>query len=399
MTRKLAFALNLAVSGCASSPPRDVQGVQMNDLSVLLPLPSSQQDLSAMVAASTFAQGGALLPAAVYAAVGNSQAFGGQATYDQLAVVAFRLDPCFGHVGPITDASTCDNQLRLVLQPFSVSDGTPTIASDIAVHAFYALTRDQLIAAVNALVAARVAEVDDLDLGPLAPNVVVAREGLSGALAQSFTHIITTYAGGANLVRVTGFVGVDEIETPPGTEVEQSWVMGGFEIASGTATALTIPSLPDGATTMSLGVDVSPLATGFTPTTTSPDNIATLANLDEWQAASSAQRQTAFDAALRIENPLDNSPNTIDCASCHMALPARELVGATSGMEAKGDPNAFVPDAGIPATELAQTTDVVQSGHLDIHAFSYLGAAPMINQRTINETAANLAYLAPLLQL
>jgi len=74
-------------------------------------------------------------------------------------------------------------------------------------------------------------------------------------------------------------------------------------------------------------------------------------------------------------------------------------IGEALGMTTVGDANAFVPDASIPVADLAQTTQLVGTdGVLNIHAFSYRTSAAMINQRVINETAANLAYIATLLQ-
>jgi hypothetical protein len=83
-----------------------------------------------------------------------------------------------------------------------------------------------------------------------------------------------------------------------------------------------------------------------------------------------------------------------------MAEPARVLVGeGMFGMMTDGDPNAFVAAASIPAADLGATTTTIvnpTNGALSIHAFSYLFSTPMINQRVINETAAILAYLQPL---
>jgi hypothetical protein len=252
---------------------------------------------------------------------------------------------------------------------------------------------------VTELVAARIADVGSGDLGPLAPHVVVASEGFAGTLAQSFDGIITKYAGAANFVRFTGFE-LEEFDGPAQNDPDEGalfWELNGFNISAGSATAMDIASLPAGTTDVGLGVGLQPLATSFSPETTSADNISLIANYTQAMQASAADRQASYDAALRIENPLDNSPNTIDCASCHMAQPARQLVGAVLGMTASGDPNAFVPDASIPVADLAQTTQLVEDGDLNIHAFSYLPTGPMINQRAINETAANLAYIATLL--
>jgi hypothetical protein len=173
------------------------------------------------------------------------------------------------------------------------------------------------------------------------------------------------------------------------------WELASFEVAAGSATPRMIPTLPAATTTMSLEAAGAPFQASPSPMTTSTDDLAPLDDYNQTMAADAAARQAAFDAALRIENPHDHSPDTIDCASCHLAAPARQLVGEPLGLTAAGDPAGFVPDASIPAADLMQTTELVGTdGVLNIHAFSYRQLAPMINQRVINETAANLAYLA-----
>lgn len=205
------------------------------------------------------------------------------------------------------------------------------------------------------------------------------------------------YAGVANLVRFTTLqVEFTELPDLVGGDGEV-WALEAFDVAGGAATRRQIPTLPDGQTTMSFQAAAAPLSATFSPMTSSTDNIGLLVNYAEATQATPSARQLAFDAALRIENPADNSPDTIDCASCHMAQPARQLVGEPLGLMAAGDPNAFVPDAAIPVADLAATTRVVDAnGNLNIHAFSYSGTEPMINQRVIDETAANLATLAAL---
>jgi hypothetical protein len=150
---------------------------------------------------------------------------------------------------------------------------------------------------------------------------------------------------------------------------------------------------------MGLSAAVNPLEATLSPETTSTDDLDLLASYSQAMAATPAALDSAFGAALRIENPHDNSPDTIDCGSCHMAQPAIQLVGAPLGMSASGNSDAFVPASSIPTADLAQTTTLVGSDDvLNIHAFSYRTTSPMINQRVINETAANLAYISTLLQ-
>ncbi len=387
----------ILVAGCTSpsspkTPPGSVD-LQMNDLSVMLPLPQTQAEIDAMLTPMSPAVGGALLPQATLAAA--------QVGIDstQLHAVAFRFDPCFGQLGAITDPSTCDNQLRVVFQPIFVgTDGDITTAADQAVHAFYSITRDQLIAAVDEMVAAREDDGIDYDLGPLAPHPVVASEGLDGALAQKLFAIVTRYAGGSELERMTAF----EVELVAGGEPVvgpgEFWQFESFDIASGAATPRPIATLPGDVNTMTLSAAVDPLESSGSPSTTSTDNLAVVESMTMASAATTAERRTAFDAALRVLNPHDNSPDTIDCASCHLAQPAVTLVGVPLGMTVTGDSAAFVASPGIPLADLAQTTQLDSDGVLNIHAFSYRNADPMINQRVINETAANLAYLETVLR-
>jgi hypothetical protein len=287
----------------------------------------------------------------------------------------------------------------------------------------YSITRDQLIAAANAIAAARAQSTTD-DLGPLAVNPLVAKQGLSGAYAQALRGIIMTYANSAKIERLTtffleasgGFSGgsggpvPDEIEMgsgsgsddPPPFDASNFWDMHGFDVAADVETPLQIAKLGSDTTDMSISASTDPLEAQLEPVTDGSDNLTLIASASAAGSASSPQRQAAFDAALRIENPNDNSPNTIDCASCHMAEPARMLVGTPMfNMSASGDTNAFVAASSIPSADLASTAtvfvDPVDQG-LNIHAFSYRNTDPIINQRVINETAANLAYLMSLMQ-
>jgi hypothetical protein len=376
--------------------PPDSVDLQMNDLSVMLPLPKTQADIDVMMAPTSPGVGGDLLPKATFdqAQIGLD--------YTSLHAVAFRFDPCFGQLGAITDPASCQNQLRVVWQALVVStfDGTTTtFAADAGVHAFYSISRDQLIAAVDEMVAAREADGITFDLGPLAPHPTITSEGLTGPLAQKLAQIVEKYAGGSELVRMTSFQ-IEEVEggQAPLLGGGEFWEFQSFDITAGTAKPRMIPTLSgDSNNTMTLSASVNPLESSGSPTTTSTDNIATLESMTTATAATLDARKLAFDAALRIENPHTNSPDTIDCASCHLAMPARTMVGEQLGLTETGDPNQFVPDSSIPAADLAQTTALDTNGILNIHAFSYRDVDPMINQRVINETAANLAYLKALL--
>ena len=387
----------LMLLGCTSSDHHAPSDLQMNDVSVMLPLPRSQAELDAALSPTTPARGGVLFPEAVYMSDGN----GGILSYSALRVVAFRLDPCFGTTDPVGEPAKCKNQLRVIFQPLGLDTPTSAVAAqDGAVHAFYSLTRDELLAATQEMIDARLADGGDADLGPLAPHPTIVREGLGGTLAQSFDHIITKYAGQGNLVQFTSFTFEGVFEGGSAAAgIDQFWTMHGFHVTNGQVTPIEIGAMPSGTTDIGLDATGMPLAMRISPQAPSVDDITLLGNFDQAMQATSAQRQAAFDSALRIENPRHHTPDTIDCGSCHMAQPSRELVGEALGMSEAGNANAFVADASIPAADLKHTTTLLaQDGQLNIHAFSYRNDAPMINQRVINETAGNVAYLAPLLR-
>ena len=393
--RASAVLLALALTGCASdgsgSPPGPSGMLQMQDLAVMLPLAHSQAELDAQLSASSPGRGGVLLPQSALA--GDGAAF----QYSSLRVVAFRFDPCFGATDPAS--SQCQNQLRLVFQPTTLeSDGA--MAQDAAIHASYALGRDELLAAVAEMVDARVhAAGNDDDLGPLAPHPIIAREGLTGPLAAAFFRIIEKYAGQANLVAFTSLnAGVFSGSGPIPNNM-QFWDFQRFDVSAGHPSASSIPGLPDGTMQLDLDTTVMPMTASVSvATTSSDDDITVLANFPQASQAPAAALQAGFDAALRIENPHQHTPLTIDCASCHVAEPARTLVGDALGMHEAGNPNRFTADPAIPAADVVTTTSVLVDGAaLNIHAFSYLFNSPMINQRVVNDTAADVAAIAPLL--
>lgn len=396
--RRLACFIAAASAACTtSSTSQPGAALQMNDLSVLFPMATTQSELAAYLTPSSAGPDGPLLPEALY------RSDPGAISLTGLRVVGFRLDPCFGAVGPIADAATCDNQIRLIFQPIFGDAPTAVHADDAAVHVMYALTRDQVITAAREIAAARVA-IDDSDLGPLAVHPLVARDGLTGALAQQLMAIAAKYADGTQIERITTF---EMVTGGTGTsggsglgDIPVAWDMHGMTLASGVETPIAIPTLGAGTTQVSVNVTAAPLDSTFVPETTAPDNLDLLASASRAMTATPQARQAAYDAALRIENPNRHSADTIDCASCHMAAPARALVGEPLfGLAPTGNANAFVADPGIPAADLAGSTaglvDPADAG-INIHAFSYRFATPMINQRVINETAAILAYLRPL---
>jgi hypothetical protein len=407
-----ALALSLMVAGIAACAATEdssndsasdevhtaasSNAVQMNDVSIVLPLAKNAQELDGgYLKASTSGVGGALIPQDIYT---KNTGFGVDPPahipvggdvgmpYSQLRAVAYRIDPCFAQIGPITDEGACDNQLRVVFQALTLS-GTAG-AADGAIHAFYRLTRDQLKSLLDDVVAARVANGGTGDLGPVQVHPIVVKQGLLGAESKALQTAVLKYAGTSSFMRFTMF---------KSSNLQTVWNFAGFDIANGKATPMVIPTMPNQGTgdEFFAGFAAS-LSGGFQPATTSTDaNMQLLGKLSDAQAASKEDVQKAIDATYKIENPDMSSPNTIDCASCHMAGVSRALTAVRDmHLTVDGNPNEFKADPKwVSAADFKATTPVTGAHGINLHMFSYRGSDLMIGQRVVNESAGVVALV------
>ncbi len=391
-------------SGVADAGPATfdggLTGVQLNDVSMLFPLPATQDELdSATLKASDEGSAGVLLPPSFYDAVGHitgsaakAPTPGGssEASYADLRATSLRLDPCFAALAPDPHGQGCAPQLRLVFQEvkFNASRGRSE-AFDSALHVFYALSRDELLNLSLELYRLRLSRAQPGErLGRLQPHPLMVREGLAGPFAAAVRDLVRGLAGQERIARITQLSSTSTF----------NWTFKGADFSSPSPSALVamaIPSLPGSATAQSFfsGFSFDDLEGKFTPATSSADDLTALTNVVTAAGLDAGTRQQSFDALARIDNPSRHSANTIDCASCHLATPAALLVAAPQySMVESANPNAFAPDGGaVLPGELAPTFETL--GQLNLHAFSYLGIYPGISQRTVNETAAIVEYL------
>jgi hypothetical protein len=396
-------------SGDASSP----MGATMNDVTILFPLPASAADIDRLLAPSATGARGALLPSALYASVGlisgtTDLTDGGPpaphptfTVYGDLRVVAMRIDPCFASFDPDPLGSGCQAQIRLVFQDVRWGDGGPGVF-DSAFHAFYDLDRTQLLTLARALVALRAANQDGDVLGPLAPHPIMVRQGLSGAMSQGVEALILQSAGEQNLVRVAE-ASIDTVELGP----TGGWSLSAFDVSGAppVATPRPIPTLSDpadGGNVFREGIGAAYYMASFGPTTSADDFTALWRFSGNYNGVpgvgpvSPSDQQAALDALVRVENPKDNSPETIDCASCHMAADTEhEVAMRLLSFDDTRSSLAFQPDGtSVAPGDMAATFSAADGPFgVNIHAFSYVGASPAISQRVVNETAAIVEYL------
>lgn len=308
----------------APAPPHRVT-FEANDVAILYP-PGG----GAIVA-------GDLVPRAIYERAFGSEGalqLGGTPAAPPLAMlhlVAIRIDPQL-------------EQLRLVFQPAGERDD--------AVHVFFALDHGEARAVAEAVAALR----GDSQLGPLAPHPLLVRDGVNGPFGKALAALIRQHATAAKLARITVFTS---------SGLGTAWNFFGVDVAAGGGTTpVAIPTLaPDTRLEAFFAGFVEGELTGdapFTPSSTTlaaRDDLRLLASRDRFAHASPAARDQAIAAAARIEDPRVHTPETIDCASCHVA-------------------------------HLVQT-----HGPLDLHMFGYSHGQPSIQPRTMREVAASVAAL------
>ena len=369
---------------------------QMNDLTTVFPLAKSDKELAGYLTATSSGALGQLLPKTLYSPLfpdpANIHAIGADVgmTYANLRVVAVRFDPCFAQIGPITDPASCDNQIRLIFQSIAPTGGT-TSAVDGAVHAFYRVSRADLIVAVREVIALRRAEGQTRSMGALAPHPLLVKQGVDGDFGAKLGQIILEHAGAKNLIRFT-HISSGNLQT--------QWFFAGFDVVNSQGAMKTKPMDVAGLAAHTQSVSffagfTAPMAGGFSAPTTTKDDLAVLVNVDKAKAASKTAAKAAFDSALKIQNPEFHSPNTIDCATCHVAESAQKLIGEdVLKLSAVGNANLFVADAQYVSSKSArQTTNLRKQSGINVHMLSYKNDQLMIGARVVNETAGVLAYV------
>lgn len=368
----------------------DSSDLQLNDVSVLFPLPSSAAEQSDGLLAMT-AKGarGELLPKRMFEELPSifgsvaSDLIGAtnSASYDNLRVVAMRIDPCFAELEPPASGQGCRNQVRLVVQETEVGS-----AFDSGLHLFYAVSREEVLELVRAIGGLRQKLAVSRALGKLQPHPLMVEQGLAGEMASGVRAAILAHAGSENLVRITRMT---QNNGP-------FWDFSGFEVESGKLVPMHIPTLPaDGDAKQTIERNFGAFqGLEANPPSGSTDEITLLSRPTEASALSESERAAKLTSLLRVENPGAHSPDTIDCASCHAATPIKKLVVEPHGWSTAGLP-AFEPNAArFDREALEPSYDGDTTPIMNVHAFSYFGAGLGISQRVVNESAAIVDYLS-----
>lgn len=359
-----------APSATVVSTPTASRALAANDVSVLFPL--GRGDLWS--AALTGRDGGALLPRSAFDLIRVPlirELQGGDATYNGLRVVALRVDPCFS-------GSPCYPQIRVVFQALAPG-GASTF--DGSVHALYNLTADEFASLTTRLRAVATLAPENVAVSRLEVSPALLAQGMTGAYGLALRDLATQFIGGSSLSKLTFMT-----RNPGGGD---RWDFGGFNFRDfeprgafpvagldGNVLVQTVRENAGGGGGGRAGGGGA-YAYTVTPTVLRGELSAVLTS-GTAQNASAADRQRAMDALARVENPLLESPDTVDCSACHLANRLRGNLETTFGLS-----SALRYASASEATRLIGASE---RNNENLRAFGYFGADPAISQRTANET-------------
>lgn len=371
MRCRIAGAFAIALAACA--PPASVE---MVDVTPVWPLPTSA-DLEArgFIVASTVAEHGVVFPREVFDATpALTRVDEPDLIYANLTVVGARLDPCFQE--GVNDPP-CEASVRLVLQPIlpSPSNAAALQARDASLHVFYVVEQtSEILDAITALATLRV------------------ESGAAGAGPLAVSPLLKDPVGRAKVRDVlVGLIGADRLVRVTSMEVHgdnTAWTFAGFAVRE--IGSFNNPDEVFAQHVLSVGTGGAIDASIDPALLPGADNYTLLLNDEDALAASLSERQAAFDAAARVENPLLHNPGTLDCVSCHLAATARAT--ALVRDELAASPEAYVNDRYDITPSAAFTNTQL------IHNLGYRFDILALSPRLVNESALTAARANELLQ-
>ncbi len=357
--------------------------LSQNDVSILIPLPAPAQ-VDLLFHPMTNGKFGALLPKLAYDKLPEINPFTNKdLTYSELRVISIRIDPCF----PLTPPAVgCQPQIRFIWQPLKLTTSGKLSAFDATVHTSYNLEKSEFALVIQKLKQLKKETGLTTTDEPLSVNPVLLKKGLNSLYAKNLFNMLLSFSGEQKLSRIT-FMQL--------SASANIWTFGGFDLIGGAMQALQIPRINNISQAFSNSVITEP-----TPNFFKGDIFPAPQGIDTFNLLirdSSVIAPTDKDeiiestlSAVRIENPLNHNPHTVDCVSCHTAQAAKlwairqypwlwlDLRSSDLTFHSKFNLN---------------NTSANPEKTTSLRAFGYDGVEPAISQRVINETAKVLESL------
>lgn len=358
----------------APLPPILNKSLGLNDVSILTPLPTGD-DAVLFRASDTAGDGEPFLAESLVTRVTTVEGHPSELTipYKYLQMTALRLDVCDRNTAKPC-VPTEDGRLRVVYQP--VVQGT---SNDFGIHAFYTIPRAKLgalIAEFRALAAIQV----EPTTSPLKVNPALSREPLNGPFHTKLRSILSTYASGSQISRLT-VMGQSQIAAA------LRWIFHGME-RENTAVDFHDITIPAAGTT---ALNVLLLGTAdyqLTPSANAPTGMSPALTKASFEAATAADREKALQALVAAENPTVGSPATVQCATCHLSTILIPQRTKEQGLDPAKISGRFTAPYDLQVT----TADALKDDGL-LRGFGWRQKTPGISVRVINESAQVLSDL------
>lgn len=335
--------------------PTQRQPLGLNDVTLFLPL-------EPLDAGSPFPRPTELLPLHVFERVTSIP---GDVLTDlsRLRVVAVRFDAC-DRSAPGECPAGAPGVFRLVLQPV-MGDGS---VEDVTFHAFYPVSPGEVWPVVDELRA----------LAALAPLPVESALAVRAAFLEvpawraGVGALVSRYARAERLTRLTLFGQLT-------MRAALIWVFRGQQLEGGAFVPMRIPSIADTAQQVLLTGGTS---YSVTPVADVPAGFRVSLDDVSFRAATSVAQREALEALGAVDNPELHTADTVQCVSCHVAttLLAPRAADAGVSLEALESPYRN------PRYDLTPLGSEARRFRT-LRALGYLGTAPLVSQRVVNESA------------
>ena len=278
--------------------------LEPNDVSILFSLPRGSAEVASflylMPSNSIFPAGlENELPSLFSTAPGTPSQL-----YQAMQIVAFRFVPC------AATSTTCKPQVRLAAQYVVPGTGNDYAMDEVALHLFYDLDAGEPEELARALLTLKQASPAPTAGEPLFVHPALANGGMTGAWGEQLRTVVQRFARKEKLVRVTsmGFV-------------FDSWPFRDTKVADGHVveeTPLQHLETPDVVQSWDIFGDGDRIG-NLSPASSVESGPAWLAVQSRYTSAPAAELRAAVDSVERTLNPERHTPESVDCASCHIA--------------------------------------------------------------------------------
>lgn len=355
----------------------DAPAFDLNDVSILVPLPQTAEELTQSLHINASGAQGELLPQEFFDLIDVhvNELPAGITLESAMTIVAMRIDPCFPSLS--VAPANCRRQLRLVLQPVV---GNKTL--DVAIHLFYDLTPEAFQAFLQDILDMKKTSPASTAAIPLEVHPGLAASSVDSTYAAAFRQMILKYAGRNTLTRLA---------TISLAGVQDFWLFEAFNIVNGQMVEDVIPRVGGIIQSFQLAFPTPGNPSHhMDPAPSSGDSVVSLLSKASVTSMSPLEVTTTIGSSLRIENPDFHSAETVDCVSCHVSMRARHFAEQATNADSTSDINRY-----RSVYNLANTGKLLDQPNV-MRAFGYFGDKPVINDRTINESAEVASYLSRL---